>query len=216
MPTVDLVTQDNAKAGSLELSPEVFAVSPKTHLMHAEVRRQLAERRAGTHSTRNRSGVSGGGAKPWRQKGTGRARQGSSRSPQWSGGGVVFGPVPREHGHDLPKKVRRAALRGALSLRVQEGALRVVDALSLDAFSTKQMAAVLAALGYGPDRGLLIVTEGENDRVERSARNLPWVSVLRVEGLNVYDVLRHPNVLITRAAVEAAEARLGHAPEGAK
>lgn len=217
MPTVELVTQANQKAGTVELSPVVFATTPKPHLLHAEVRRQLAKRRAGTHSTKNRAAVSGGGIKPWKQKGTGRARQGTTRAPQWAGGGVVFGPVPRSHGHDLPKKVRRAALRGALSLRVTEGALRVVDGLALDAFSTRRMAALLAGLGYVPERALLVVLEEANDRVERSARNLPWVSVLRAEGLNVYDVLRHPNVLMTRAAVAVVEARLGDGePEGSK
>lgn len=209
MPTVDLVTQDNGKAGTIELSPNVFGVAPKPHLMHAEVRRQLAGRRAGTHSTKNRAGVSGGGTKPWRQKGTGRARQGTIRAPQWAGGGVVFGPVPRDHGHDLPKKVRRAALRSALSVRMAEGGLRVVDGLSLGDFSTKVMASLLAGLGYGPERALLIVLDESNDRVERSARNLPWVSVIRAEGLNVYDVLRHPTLLLTRGAVAAVETRLG-------
>ena len=122
---------------------------------------------------------------------------------------MVFGPVPRGHGHDLPKKVRRAALRSALSLRMAEGGLRVVDALEMNGFSTKQMASLLGGLGYGPDRALLIVLDEPNDRVERSARNLPWVSVLRAEGLNVYDVLRHPSLLLTRGAVAAVEARLG-------
>ncbi len=209
MPTVDVVTQQNGKAGQVELSPVVFAATPKPHLFHAEVRRQLAKRRAGTHSSKNRAAVSGGGIKPWRQKGTGRARQGTNRAPQWAGGGVVFGPVPRDHSHSLPKKVRRAALRGALSLRVNEGALRIVDAFSLDAYSTKRMVAILGALGHGPEKGVLIVLDEANDQVERSARNLPWVSVLRVEGLNVYDVLRHPSVLMTRAALAIAEARLG-------
>ena len=209
MPTVDVVTMKNAKAGTVELSPVVFATAPKTHLMHAEVRRQLASRRAGTHSTKNRAAVSGGGIKPWRQKGTGRARQGTNRAPQWAGGGVVFGPVPRGHDHALPKKVRRAALRGALSLRVGEGALRVVDALALDGYATKKMAALLEGLGFSADRGLLVVLDEPNEFVERSARNLPWVSVIRVEGLNVYDVLRHGSVLMTRAAVAAAESRLG-------
>jgi large subunit ribosomal protein L4 len=217
MPNVEIVTQANAKAGTVELAPAVFAITPKNHLLHAEVRRQLANRRAGTHSTKNRAGVSGGGIKPWKQKGTGRARQGSSRSPQWAGGGVVFGPVPRSHGHDLPKKVRRAALRGALSLRAKEDAVRVVDALSLDAFSTKRMLAILSGLGYGPERSLLIVIAEGDDRVERSARNLPWVGVLRAEGLNVYDVLRHPQLLLTRAALAAVETRLAtSAPEAAQ
>ncbi len=129
MATVNVVTVKNASAGSIELPPAVFEVKVKPDLFHAEVRRQLAARHTGTHSTKNRHMVSGGGSKPWRQKGTGRARQGSTRSPQWSGGGVVFGPVPRSYDHSLPKKVRRAALRGALSLRQQESAITVVDEL---------------------------------------------------------------------------------------
>lgn len=213
MPTIDLVTQENGKAGSIELSPAVFGATPKMHLMHAEVRRQLASRRAGTHATKNRAAVSGGGVKPWRQKGTGRARQGTTRAPQWSGGGVVFGPVPRDHRHALPKKVRRAALRSALSLRLAEGGLRVVDGLEIGTFSTKQMASLLGGLGYGADRGVLVVLDDANDRVERSVRNLPWASVIRAEGLNVYDVLRHPHLLLTRSAVAAVEARCGGVEE---
>ena len=119
MTTLDVVTMENKKAGSVELSPTVFEAAVKPHLFHAEVRRQLARRRRGTHSTKNRAAVSGGGSKPWRQKGTGRARQGTNRAPQWAGGGVVFGPVPRDYEHKLPKKVRRAALRSALSQRMK-------------------------------------------------------------------------------------------------
>lgn len=208
MPTVDVVTLKNKKAGSLELDPVVFDAPVKPHLFHAEVRRQLAKRRSGTHSTKNRAGVSGGGVKPWRQKGTGRARQGTIRAPQWSGGGVVFGPVPRSHEHDLPKKVRRAALRGALTQRVRENALHVVDALELDTIKTKRMLELLAGLGL-PSRGVLIVLDAADERVERSARNLPYVTVLRAEGLNVLDVLRHAHVLVTKAAVARIQGRLG-------
>ena len=215
MAILDLVNQSNAKAGTVELSPVVFETTPKAHLMHAEVRRQLASRRAGTHATKNRAGVSGGGAKPWRQKGTGRARQGSTRSPQWAGGGIVFGPVPRSHEHALPKKMRRSALRSALSLRLKEGALRVVDELSVEAFSTRKMAGILSGLGYAGDRSLLVVIAESDARVERSARNLPWVSVLRPEALNVYDVLRHPDLLLTRSAIAAVESRLGDRREEA-
>ena len=131
MATLDVVTAQNERAGSVDLDPIVFEAPVKPDLFHAEVRRQLAHRRAGTHSTKNRSGVSGGGSKPWRQKGTGRARQGTIRAPQWAGGGVVFGPVPRSYEHSLNKKVRRNALRGALSLRQAEGAITVVDGLEL-------------------------------------------------------------------------------------
>jgi large subunit ribosomal protein L4 len=207
MATVDVVTMSNARAGSVELPPAVFEVKVKPDLFHAEVRRQLAARHAGTHSTKNRHAVSGGGAKPWRQKGTGRARQGSTRSPQWSGGGVVFGPVPRSYEHSLPKKVRRAALRGALSLRREESAITVVDELAIPEFKTRRVAAALEALGLAGQR-VLIVIDGRDDNLEVSARNLPNVSVVRVEGLNVYDVLRHARLLLTRAAVDALEARL--------
>jgi large subunit ribosomal protein L4 len=208
MASVEVVTTENQKAGAVELDPAVFEAKVLPHLLHAEVRRQLARRRAGTHSSKNRSGVSGGGAKPWRQKGTGRARQGSTRSPQWAGGGVVFGPVPRSYEHSLPKKVRRAALRSALSLRKNEGALVVVDDLPFREYRTKPVIAMLQALGLDA-AGVLIVIDDANPFVEVSARNLPGVAVVRVAGLNVYDVLRHPKLLVTRGAVAAIGARLG-------
>ena len=207
MATLDVKTAENRKAGTVELSPGVFEAPVKGHLFHAEVRRQLAARRSGTHSTKNRAGVSGGGAKPWRQKGTGRARQGTTRAPQWAGGGIVFGPVPRSHEHSLPKRVRRAALRAALSHKLSEGTLVVLDALVLDAYSTKRMAAILAQLGVA-EGGALIVIEATDPRVEGSARNLPGVSVIRAEGLNVFDVLRHRHLLLTRGALAAVERRL--------
>ena len=207
MATVNVVTTANSRAGSIELPAAVFEVKVKPDLFHAEVRRQLAARHAGTHSTKNRHMVSGGGAKPWKQKGTGRARQGSTRSPQWSGGGVVFGPVPRSYDHSLSKKVRRAALRGALSLRQQEGAITVVDELSLSEFKTRRVAEILTALGLG-EQSVLIVIADADEKLEISARNLDRVGVIRVEGLNVYDVLRHTRLVLTKAAVDAIEARL--------
>ena len=210
MASLDVVTVDNRKAGTVELSAAVFEAAVKPHLFHAEVRRQLATRRAGTHSTKNRAAVSGGGSKPWRQKGTGRARQGTIRAPQWAGGGVVFGPVPRSYEFSLPKKVRRAALRSALSQRLSEGALRVLDALALDEFSTKKMAAILAGLGVA-EGGALIVIEAPDPKIEASARNLPGVGVIRAEGLNVLDVLRHRHLVMTRAALAAVERRLDEA-----
>jgi large subunit ribosomal protein L4 len=213
MATLEVVTVENKKAGTVEVSPTVFETSVKPHLFHAEVRRQLARRHRGTHSTRNRAGVSGGGVKPWRQKGTGRARQGSTRSPQWSGGGVVFGPVPRSYDHALPKKVRRAALRAALSHRLREGAVTVLEALELEGYKTRRMAEILKGLGLA-DQGVLIVIDAADEHVERSARNLPHVLVLRVAGLNVYDVLRHEKLVLTKGAVAAIERRLGDAREG--
>jgi large subunit ribosomal protein L4 len=207
MAQVNVVTVKNAKAGSIELPPAVFEVKVKPDLFHAEVRRQLAARHTGTHSSKNRHAVSGGGSKPWRQKGTGRARQGSTRSPQWSGGGVVFGPVPRTYDHSLTKKVRRAALRGALSLRQQEGAITVVDELAVTEFKTKRIAEILTALGLAGQSVLIAIAEAD-EKLEISARNLDRVGVIRVEGLNVYDVLRHAKLVLTKAAVEALDKRL--------
>ena len=211
MATQELLTT-SGKQGSVELDPAVFEAPVRPHLFHAEVRRQLAKRQRGTHATKNRAGVSGGGSKPWRQKGTGRARQGSIRAPQWAGGGAVFGPVPRSHAHALPKKVRRAALRGALSLRHKEGALVAVDALALEEPKTKRVVELLGRLGLDGSASLLIVVAGEDAVLERAARNLPRVTVLRVAGLNVYDVLRHQRLLVTRDALDAIHARLGDAP----
>ena len=208
MATLDLVKAGGGKAGSVELDPAVFEAAVKPHLFHAEVRRQLARRRAGTHATKNRAFVSGGGIKPWRQKGTGRARQGSIRSPQWAGGGVVFGPVPRSHEHELPKKMRRAALRGALSLRLQEGALTVVEGLALEAPKTKLLLAALAGLGLG-EASVLVVIGGADPALELAARNVRGVDVLRAEGLNVYDVLRHERLVVTRDALARIHERLG-------
>lgn len=218
-PTVDETAKKKKKASGAGapvpagLDPVVFGAPVKTHLLHAEVRRQLAKRRAGTHSTKNRAGVSGGGIKPWKQKGTGRARQGTIRAPQWAGGGIVFGPVPRSHEHVLPKKVRRGALRSAVSLRVRENALHVVDALSLREGKTRQLVELLKGLGLG-DQGVLIVLAESDANVERAARNLPKVSVIRAEGLNVYDVLRHSHLLATRAAIDAVGKRLADKPAG--
>ena len=202
-----VTTLENKKAGSLDLSSAVFEKDVKPHLYHAEVRRQLAERRAGTHSTKNRALVSGGGAKPYRQKGTGRARQGTTRAPQFAGGGVVFGPVPRGYAHKLPKKMRRAALLSALSQQLQESTLTVVEDLQLENYNTKRIVEVLASLGLSPTSTLIVIDE-PNPTVEASARNLPGVSVIRSEGVNVYDLLRHKSVLMTRAAVEKLQARL--------
>ncbi len=208
MATINVKNKDNGEAGSLELAADVFEATVKPHLFHAEVRRQLALRHTGTHSTKNRAAVSGGGAKPWRQKGTGRARQGTTRAPQWKGGGSVFGPVPRGYDHKLPKKMRKAAMRSALSLRLREDALTVVDGDLVDEIKTKALVNTLGNLGL-LDTSVLIVTEGTNENIELSAQNLPKVDVLRVEGLNVYDVLRHDKLVFTKAAVELAQQRLG-------
>lgn len=203
---------EKGRAGKVELDAAVFEAEIKPHLFHAEVRRQLAARRAGTHATRNRSAVSGGGGKPWRQKGTGRARHGSSRAPQWAGGGAVFGPVPRDYSHKLPKKMRRAALRGALSLRHSEAALIVVDSLEIDEFKTRRVTRMLEQLEVA-DASVLLVPAAASPHFEVSARNLPRVSVVRAEGLNVYDVLRHEKLVIEEGALEPIARRLGGAGE---
>jgi large subunit ribosomal protein L4 len=212
MAILDVVGAGGEKAGSVELDPAVFEAPIKPHLFQAEVRRQLSRRRAGTHSTRNRAAVSGGGAKPFRQKGTGRARQGTTRAPQFHGGGAVFGPVPRSYEQKLPKKVRRAALRSALSLRLREQTVTVVESFGLEEYSTKQMVGILTGLGVMDD-SLLIVLEASDPYVERSARNLPRVGVIRAEGLNVYDVLRYRRIVLTREAALSVQGRLGAAGE---
>jgi large subunit ribosomal protein L4 len=207
MATLDIVTTGNKKAGTVDLDPAIFEVAVRPHLFHAEVRRQLAQRRAGTHSSKNRTAVSGGGAKPYRQKGTGRARQGTIRAPQWAGGGVVFGPVPRKHGHGLPKKMRRAALVSALSARLAEGAIIVIEPLSLNEYKTRAIADLLGGIGIAGESALIVIAEAD-DRVEVSARNLPRVGVIRAAGLNVYDILRHDKLVLTRDAVDAVQQRL--------
>jgi large subunit ribosomal protein L4 len=208
MATLDVVTTANKKAGTVALNAAIYEAKVKPDLLHAEVTRQLAARQRGTHSTKNRAMVSGGGSKPWKQKGTGRARQGTTRAPQWAGGGAVFGPVPRSHDRKLPKKVRAAALRCALSQRLQDGVIKVVESIEIGEFKTKRVAEILAAIGIDGG-GVLIVIDTEDNHLERSARNLPRVKVLRVAGLNVYDVLRYPNLVLTSAAIVAIDARLG-------
>lgn len=208
MASVDIMSADNKKAGSMDLDPAVFETPEKTHLLQAEVRRQLSLRHRGTHSSKNRSATAGGGSKPYRQKGTGRARQGTIRAPQFAGGGSVFGPVPRDHVHRLPKKVRHAALCTALSVRLDEGALVVIDEFDLEEFKTKRIAEILTAVGFGGE-SVLIVVDKEDTHVEKSAQNLRGVGVVRAAGLNVYDVLRRRKLLLTKAAVATIEARLG-------
>jgi large subunit ribosomal protein L4 len=213
MATLDLKKKGGTKGGSVELDPAVFEAPVKPHLFHAEVRRQLTRRRAGTHATKNRAGVSGGGIKPWRQKGTGRARQGTIRAPQWAGGGIVFGPVPRSYEHGLTKKTRRAALRSALSLKQKEGKVAGVEGLAIDGPKTKLLVQALAGLGL--EGSVLIVIEAADRNLELAARNLPKVDVLRAEGLNVYDVLRHDQLLVTQGALARIHERLGDREESA-
>ena len=213
MANSDIVTIENKKSGSMELDPAVFDARVRPHLYHAEVRRQLALRHTGTHSTKNRSAVSGGGAKPHKQKGTGRARAGTRRAVQWSGGGVAFGPVPRHHAHKLPKKMRRAALASALTQWQQEGSITIVDDLDMSEYKTRHMVEAIAKLGLD-ESSVLVVIEDAKPMLEASIRNIPDVGLVRVEGLNVYDVLRHPKMLITQAAVEALQVRMSGGASG--
>lgn len=206
MPTLEMYNTSKESVGSIELDESIFATEVKEHLFHTVVRYQLAKRRAGTHSTKGRTQVSGGGKKPYRQKGTGRARQGTIRAPQWRGGGVVHGPTPRSHAHKLPKKVRAAALRCALSRRCEESRLTVFGSFELPEIKTRHFTSVMNSFEF---EDLLLILDEKDDTILRSSRNLPKVTVMPVEGLNVYDVLRHKNLALTAAAIAKIEARLG-------
>lgn len=188
-----------------ELVDSVFNVDVKGYLIHDMVRYQLAARRQGTADTKGRSEVSGGGRKPYKQKGTGNARQGSIRAPHFVGGGVAFGPHPRDYRFKLNRKVKKAALCSALSVRLKEEKLTILNALNLEKISTKNFAEVLKRFEFA---GTLIVIEQANPEVELSARNLPNVKVLRAEGVNVYDVMKYPNLLLTEGAVSQLEGAL--------
>jgi large subunit ribosomal protein L4 len=200
MPTVTIVDQTNSNVGSIDLADQVFGVKPHVAAMHQVVRSQMAKARAGTASTKTRSEVAGSGAKPYRQKGTGRARAGRRTSPLWRGGGTTFGPKPRSYAFKVPKKVRRLAMTSALSAKMQAGELVVVDRLELDEIKTRKFAAILKDLEIS---GKTLVVTGEPETaVALSARNLPDVTVLEANRLNVYDVLNVAKLLMTRDAVE--------------
>ncbi|MBI3989438.1 MAG: 50S ribosomal protein L4 [candidate division NC10 bacterium] len=197
---LDVVDVENRKVGEVNLDDAVFGAPVKPHLVHEVVVMQLTNCRQGTASTKGRSEVSGGGRKPWRQKGTGRARQGSIRAPQWRHGGIVFGPKPRDYSSLVPKQVRRAALCSALSAKVQEGNVIVLDRLTLEQASTKVFKRILGALG-ADGRKTLVVIPGKEEVVFLSARNLSNVKVLPAKGLNVYDVLLHEKLIVAREAL---------------
>jgi large subunit ribosomal protein L4 len=210
---LDVVNIEGKKVGQIDLADAVFGTKVKEHLLWEMVKAQQAAKRAGTHATKTREHVRGGGKKPYRQKGTGNARQGSSRSPQFVGGGKVFGPHPRDYSYTVPKKVKRAALASALSLRAQENKLVVVDALGFDAPKTKKLAGFLKALGLA---SALVVDNKDNGNLGKSARNLARSKCLPPEGLNVYDILKHPALVIVKDSVKAVEARIvGGEAEGA-
>jgi large subunit ribosomal protein L4 len=202
-----VVSLNRSPAGELAVPSALVAGPAREPLLHALVQSQLAARRAGSAATKTRAFVSGGGKKPWRQKGTGRARSGSSRSPIWVGGAVIFGPQPRDYGYRLPKSARRAALCAALAARHTDGRLLVVDALTLAEPKTRRMQELLEGLGLG-DGDVLIVLAAEDATVQRAARNLARVQVIVEVGLNVYDVLRYSHLVVTRAALERLATRL--------
>lgn len=202
---IDVVDIEGKKVGQIDLSDEVFATKVKETLLWEAVKAQQAAKRAGTHATKTREFVRGGGKKPYRQKGTGNARQGSSRSPNFVGGGKVFGPHPRSYEYTLPRKVKKAALASALSLRAQEKKLVVVDTLALEAPKAKRMAGVLKALGFS---SALVVDAKGNQNLAKSIRNLAAHACLPPEGLNVYDILNHGGLVIAKDAIKAVEARV--------
>ena len=202
MANVKVFNMSGSEVGSIDLNDSIFAVEVNEHVMHQAVVQYLANQRQGTQSARTRSEVRGGGRKPWRQKDTGRARQGSIRSPQWTGGGVVFAPKPRDYSFKLNKKVKRLALKSALTTKVNEGKLVVIDSLELNSFKTKEMASVLKNVNV--DKALIVIEDG-NDYAVISARNIPTVKTASVGTINVYDILKYDSMVVTKAAVEKIE-----------
>ena len=202
MPNLNIVDMTGKKVGDIELADGIFGIEPNTAVMHMAVVSYLANQRQGTQSTLTRSEVSGGGRKPWRQKGTGHARQGSTRAPQWTGGGVVFAPKPRDYSVKMNKKEKAAAIKSALSSKVAEEKFIVVDGLAFDEIKTKKMAAVLDNLKVNK---ALVVLDKKDDNVILSARNIPEVRTVMSGSVNVYDVLKYGNVVITKEAVAQIE-----------
>jgi large subunit ribosomal protein L4 len=214
MATIDIKNLDGKSVGKVDLDDSVFGVEVNEHLLWEVVKAQRAKRRVGTHSTKRRDEVRGGGKKPFKQKGTGNARQGSTRAPHFVGGGKVFTPKPRDYEYHVPKKVMAGALRSALSLRAKEDKLVVVESFTLDLPKTKLVVKAIQALGGG--KALLV--DGKNESLKKSTRNLPKAKYVATEGLNVYDVLDHERLIMTRATLDAVTARLKNeraAEEGA-
>ena len=202
MSNVSVYNMEGNEVGTLELNDAVFGVEVNEHLVHMAVVRQLANKRQGTQKAKTRSEVSGGGRKPWRQKGTGHARQGSTRAPQWTGGGMVFAPTPRDYTIRLNKKEKRAALKSALTSRVNENKFIVVDSLSFDEIKTKNFKAVMDNLKVSK---ALVVLDEESTNAAISAKNIPTVKTARVNTINVYDILKYNTVVATKAAVASIE-----------
>lgn len=201
MANVKMFNMSGSEVGTIDLNDSIFAVEVNTHVMHQAVVQYLANQRQGTQSALTRAEVRGGGRKPWRQKGTGRARQGSIRSPQWTGGGVVFAPKPRDYSFKLNKKVKRLALKSALTTKVNDGKIVVLDELTVNA-KTKEMASVLSNLNVAK---ALVVVEDNNKNAVVAARNIPTVKTASVNTINVYDVLKYDSLVLTKAVVEKIE-----------
>ena len=204
MPSVKVVDAKGKDKGAVELKADVFGVEIRVPLLHQAVVRELADRRAGTHDTKGRSEVSGGGRKPWKQKGTGRARQGSIRATQWKGGGKPFGPTPRSYAKALPREMRREALRAAVTARIADGALRVVDGSVASDGKTKGLVAALSAMGVAAEPTLL-VTATLGKPLARAARNVPWLTVEPPAHVSVYQLLRARHVIVEQAALTALQ-----------
>jgi len=205
MATFDVLNLDKKKVSTIDLADDVFAGDVNEHLFYEVIKSQLASRRAGTHAVKNRSLVSGGGKKPYKQKGTGQARQGSTRASHWVGGGKAMGPKPRDYSYDVPKQVRRGALKSALSLRAKEQKLFILDSFQLSEIKTKQAIAALAKLGI---ENALIVDAGDNQSLAKSVRNLENFTFLPPEGLNLFDLLRHQAIILTVPTAKTIEAKL--------
>ncbi|NLM37519.1 MAG: 50S ribosomal protein L4 [Firmicutes bacterium] len=207
MPILPVYNMDGKKVGEMNLADTVFATEINEHLLHQAVRMQLASRRLGTAKAKTRGEIRGGGAKPWRQKGTGRARHGSRRSPLWVGGGVIFPPQPRAYGFKMPKKAWRQALRSALTAKVKDDKLFILEDLKFETPKTKAALAVLNNLNVANAKTLVVLAE-KDEIVNKSVRNLPGVSALKTDGLNVYDILLHDHLLLTKEAVSRIEEAL--------
>ena len=202
MANVAVLNMEGKEVGTIELSDAVFGVEINQHLVHMAVVQHLANKRQGTQKAKTRGEVSGGGRKPWRQKGTGHARQGSTRSPQWKGGGMVFAPVPRDYSFKINKKEKRAALKSALTSKVQDSNLIVVDELKFDEIKTKNFVAVMNNLKV--EKGLVVI-EGNDSKVVLSARNLPTIDTIQADEINVYDIMKAKKVVLTKNAVAKIE-----------
>ena len=200
MAKVDIVNLSGAVTGSIELSDSIFGIEPNQSAIAAVIRNQLANRRQGTHSTKTRSEVRGGGKRPWRQKGTGRARHGSTRSAQYVGGGIIFGPKPRDYSYTVPKKIKRLAMKSALSSKLADNKIIVVENFDLGEIKTAKAVEALKAIKA--EAGALIVTEEKNDQVILSARNIPDVKTAVVNTINVFDILKYDSFVVTKAAAE--------------